>query len=104
MPRTKEARKRARPIVVTLIYIIEGKAPKTRIVIKITIKIKKDKYRIRVLVNSGIKANYIKKRLALDINIPLILRVIPLSLLEGRRIYLYRDYILGITTKNILGN
>jgi hypothetical protein len=34
----------------------------------------------------------------------LILRVIPLFLLEKRRIYLYRNYILGIITKDILGN
>jgi hypothetical protein len=35
-------------------------------------------------------------------SILLILRVILLFLLEGKRIYLYRDYILGITIKNIL--
>ena len=51
-----------------------------------------------------IKTNYIKKRLALNINIPLILKVTFLILLEERRIYLYRDYILGIITKNILKN
>jgi hypothetical protein len=56
------------------------------------------------LVNSDIEANYIKKRLALDIGIILILRVTPLFLPEERRIYLYRDYILGITIKDILGN
>jgi len=75
-----------------------------RIVIKVIIKIRKGKYRIRILVNSGIKANYIKKKLALDINISLILRITPLILLEGKRIYLYRDYILGIITEDILGN
>ena len=73
-----------------------------RIVIKVTIKIRKDKRRIRILVNSNIKANYIKKRLVLDIGIILILRVTLLSLLEGKRIYLYRDYIFGIITENIL--
>ena len=104
MPRTKEARKRARPVIVILVYITEDKAPKIRIVIEVIIKTRKDKYRVRVLVNSGIKANYIKRRLALDIGIVLILRVIPLILLDGKRIYLYRDYILGIITKNILGN
>jgi hypothetical protein len=104
VPRTKKAGKRAYPIVVALIYIIESKAPKTRIVIKVTIKIRKDRYRIRVLVNSGIEANYIKRRLALDIGILLILKVISLTLLEGKRIHLYRDYILGIITKNILEN
>jgi hypothetical protein len=75
-----------------------------RIVIKVIIKIRKDRKRVRVLVNSDIEANYIKRRLALDIGIILILKVIFLFLLEKRRIYLYRNYILGITIKNILGN
>jgi hypothetical protein len=34
----------------------------------------------------------------------LILRVTSLFLLEKKRIYLYKDYILGITTENMLGN
>jgi hypothetical protein len=54
------------------------------------------------LVNSGIEANYIKRRLALDIGIILILKTTFLFLLEERRIHLYRDYILGVITKNIL--
>jgi hypothetical protein len=87
-----------------LIYIIEGKAPKTRIVIEVIIKIRKDRWKVKVLVNSGIKANYIKRKLALDISIPLILRVTSLFLLEKRRIYLYKDYIFGVITENILGN
>jgi hypothetical protein len=73
-----------------------------RIVIEVTIKIRKGKRRVRILVNSGIEANYIKRKLALDIDIILILRVTLLFLLEERRIYLYRDYIFGITTENIL--
>jgi hypothetical protein len=104
VPRTKKAGKRVYFIIVILIYIIKSKAPKIRIVIKVTIKIRKSKYRVRVLVNSDIEANYIKRKLALDISILLILRVIPLTLLEKRRIYLYRDYILGIITENILKN
>jgi hypothetical protein len=104
VPRTKEAEKRACPIIVILVYIIEDIAPKTRIVIKVIIKIRKGKYKVRVLVNLGIEANYIKRKLALDINILLILKVILLTLLERRRIYLYRDYILKVITENILGN
>ena len=104
MPRTKEARKQARPIIIILIYIIESKALKTRIVIKIIIKTRKSKRRIKVLVNSDIEANYIKRELALNISIILILRVIPLFLLKERRIYLYRNYILRIITENILRN
>ena len=41
MPRTKEAGKRARPVVITLVYITEDKAPETRIVIEVIIKIRK---------------------------------------------------------------
>ena len=104
MHRTKEAGKRARPVIVTLVYTIESKAPKTRIVIKVTIKIRKNRHRIKVLVNLGIEANYIKKRLALDISILLILRVTFLTSLEERRIHLYRDCVLGIITENMLGN
>jgi hypothetical protein len=52
----------------------------------------------------SIKANYIKRKLVLDIGIILILKVTLLFLLEEKRIYLYRDYILGIITKNILEN
>src|ERR1700724_1792914 len=104
MPRTKEAGKQICPVIITLIYIIKNRASKTKIVIKVAIKIRKDKRKIRILVNSGIEANYIKRKLVLDIGIILILRAILLFLLEGKRIYLYRDYILGIITKNILGN
>ena len=50
----------------------------------------------------SIEANYIKRKLALNIGIPLILKIISLTLLEEIRIYLYKDYILRITTKNIL--
>ena len=102
MPRTKEAGKRVYSIVVIFVYTIKNRIPKTKIVIEITIKIRKDKKRVKILVNSDIEANYIKRRLALDIGIILILRAIPLFLLEERRIYLYRDYIFGITIKDIL--
>ena len=104
MPRTKEAGKQIYSIVIILVYIIEGKAPKTRIIIKVIIKIRKNRYRIRILVNSNIEANYIKRKLALDIDISLILKVILLILLERKRIYLYKDYIFGIIIKDILGN
>jgi uncharacterized membrane protein (DUF373 family) len=56
------------------------------------------------LIDSDIEANYIKRRLALDMGIILILRAILLSLPEERRIHLYRDCILGITTEDILGD
>jgi len=104
VPRTKEAGKRAYPVVITLVYIIEGKAPKMRIIIKVTIKTRRGGHRVRALVNSGAEANYIKRKLALNMGIPLILRVIPLTSPEEKRIYLYRDYILRVITEDILGN
>jgi len=104
VPRTKEAGKQAYPVIIALVYTAEGKAPKTRIVIKVTIKTRRGGYRVRALVDSGAEANYIKRKLALDIGIPLILRVTPLTSPEGRRIHLYRDYILGVITKDILGD
>jgi hypothetical protein len=57
-----------------------------------------------MLVNSNIKANYMKRKLALNINILLILKVSFLILLKKKRIYLYKDYIFGIIIKNILEN
>jgi hypothetical protein len=75
-----------------------------RIVIKVIIRIKNEKYKIKALVNSDIEANYMKKKLALDINILLILKVTFLALLKEKRIYLYRDYIFRIITENILRN
>ena len=57
---------------------------------------------MRVLINSSIEANYIKRKLILDINILLILEVTPLVFLERRKIYLYKDYILKVITKDII--
>ena len=51
MPGTKEVGKRRRLIIVILIYTILSKAPEIRIVIKVTIKIKKRGHRVRVLVD-----------------------------------------------------
>jgi hypothetical protein len=104
VPRTKEAGKRARPAVVTLVHTAEGKAPETRIVIEVTIKTRRGGRRVRALVDSGAKANYIKRKLALDMGIPLILRVTPLTSPKGKRIHLYRDYILGVTAEDTLGD
>jgi hypothetical protein len=104
VPRTKEAGKRVRPAVVILVYTIEGRAPETRMVIEITIKTRKGGRRIRVLVNSGTEANYIKRRLALDMSIVSILRATPLSSPEGRRIHLYRDCVLRVTAEDTLGD
>jgi len=69
-------------VTVILVYIIEKEPLETRIVINIIIRIKKRGYRVRVLVDLGIKVNYIKRRLALEISIIVILEVTPLVILD----------------------
>jgi hypothetical protein len=87
----------------TYLYYRKGTL-ETRIIIKVIIKTKKVEYKVRVLINLGIKVNYIKKKLTLEISITLILGVTPLVVLDENRIYLYRDYILGVITKDIISN
>ena len=43
-----------------------------RIIIKITLKVGKEERRVKALVDSGAEANYMKRRLAIEINIPVI--------------------------------
>ena len=52
-----------------LIYTMDSEVLKTRIVIKITLKVRKEERRVKALVDSGAKANYIKRRLVIEINI-----------------------------------
>jgi hypothetical protein len=42
-------------------------------------------YRIKILINSDIKANYIKRKLVLNMGIPLILKITSLTLLIVRQ-------------------
>jgi hypothetical protein len=54
-------------------------------------------------VDLGAEVNYIKRRLTLEINILLLDKgVILLVLLDGKRIYLYKDYIFIIAAKDSL--
>ena len=85
-----------------LIYIIDNKTQRIRIIINVILKVKKEEYKVKALVDSGVKANYIKRRLAIKMNILVIKReTISLVSLKGRRIYSYIDYILIITAKDI---
>jgi hypothetical protein len=73
-----------------------------RIVINIILKVKKEKYRVKALIDLGVKANYIKKRLAIEMNILVIKgEITPLVFLKRRKIYSYIDYIFIVTTKDI---
>jgi hypothetical protein len=56
-----------------------------------------------VLVDLGVEANYVKRRLTLKINVLLLNEgVILLVSLDGKRIYLYRDYIFKVAAKDSL--
>jgi len=55
-------------------------------------------------VDSGIEVNYIKRKLALEISIIVILRVTPLVVLDKSQIYSYKDYVLGVTTKDTISD
>ena len=51
----------------------------------------------------GVEANYIKRRLALETDILLLNKGVILLVLPNRkRIYLYRDYVFIIATKDLL--
>ena len=56
-----------------------------------------------MLVDLGVEVNYVKRRLTLKIDILLLNKgVILLVLLNRKRIYLYRDYIFKVATKDLL--
>ena len=84
-----------------LIYTIDSETQRIRIVINIILKVGKEERRVKALVDSGVEANYIKRRLAIEINILVIKRETTLLVfLKGKRIYSYIDYILIITAKD----
>jgi hypothetical protein len=71
-------------------------------VINIILKVRKEEHRVKALIDSGVKANYIKRRLAIEMNIPVIKgETTPLVSLKGRKIYSYVDYIFIITAEDI---
>jgi hypothetical protein len=73
-----------------------------RIVIKVVLKIKTEEHRIRTLVDSGTKVNYLKRKLIIEINTLVVIRgITPLVSLNGKRIYSYIDYIIIIIIKDI---
>jgi hypothetical protein len=76
---------------------VTGDSQRTRLVIKVTIKTKAEERRVKALIDLGAKANCIKQRLALKMDI-LVLpgEPTPLMSLEGAIIYLYRDYGVSI--------
>jgi hypothetical protein len=76
-----------------------------RIIIKIVLKTGIEEYRVRALVDSGAKVNYLKRRLAIEINTLVIGRgTTPLVSLDRKRIYSYIDYIIIIIIKDIEGD
>jgi hypothetical protein len=71
-------------------------------VIKIILKIRIKEYRVKALINLKAKVNYLKRRLVIEIN-ALVIKggIIPLVLLNKKRIYSYINYIIIIITKDI---
>ena len=85
-----------------LVYTIDSKTQRTRIVINIILIVGKEEHRVKALVDLGAEANYIKRRLIIEMNILVIKgETTPLVSPKGRRIYSYVDYILIITAKDI---
>jgi hypothetical protein len=73
-----------------------------RIVIKIVLKTGIEERRVRALVDSGAKVNYLKRRLAIEINALVVGGgTTPLVSLDGKRIYSYIDYIITVIAKDI---
>jgi hypothetical protein len=71
-------------------------------VIKIVLKTGTEECRVRALVDSGAEVNYLKRRLAIEINALVVGGgIIPLVSLDGKRIYSYADYIITVTAKDI---
>ena len=102
MPRTKTRGKRKRLVVVILIYTTKGENPRIRIIINIQIETKEGIFKIKALVDSGVEANYIKRKAVLLIG-GSIINDKPTLLItpnEGK-IYSYRDLILRLTITNI---
>ena len=70
--------------------------------INIILKVRKEERRVKALIDSGVEANYIKRRLAIEINILVIKgETTPLISLKRRKIYSYADYILTVTAKDM---
>jgi hypothetical protein len=85
-----------------LVYTMDSETQRMRIVINVILKVRKEEHRVKALIDSGVEANYIKRRLAIEINIPVIKgETTPLISPKGRKIYSYVDYILIVTTKDI---
>jgi hypothetical protein len=54
-------------------------------------------------VDLEVEVNCVKRRLTLEINILLLNKGVTLLVsLDGKRIYLYRDYIFKVATKDLL--
>jgi hypothetical protein len=71
-------------------------------VIKVILKTSIEEYKVKALVDSGAKVNYIKKKLIIEINALVIIRgITPLISLERKKIYSYIDYIIIIIIKDI---
>ena len=102
MPRTKTRGKRKRLVIVTLVYTTKGENLRIRIIIDIQIKTKEGIFKIKALVDSGVEANYIKRKAVLLIGGAIINNKPTLLITPNEgKIYSYRDLILRLIITNI---
>lgn len=104
MSKTKKTTgKRQRPAIIALVYTTESKDRGTKIVIEITLKTKTEERRVHALVDSGAKANCVQRKLALEIDLPVLANgTTPLASPKKRKIYLYRDHLLRVSITDTL--
>ena len=73
--------------------------------IDITLKTKNGGRRVKALVDSGAEANCVKRRLALEMDVPLLNEgATPLASPDGKRIYSYGDCIFKVAAEDSLGD
>ena len=74
-------------------------------VIEIVLKTGTEERRVRALVDSGAEANCLKRRLAVEMNAPVVGGgTTPLVSPDGKRIYSYADHIVTVTAEDTQGD
>ena len=102
MPRTETRGKRKRLVVVILVYTTKGENPRIRIIIDVQVETKEGIFKIKALVDSGVEANYIKRKAVLLIGGSIINNKPTLLITPNRgKIYSYKDSILRLIITNI---
>ncbi len=73
--------------------------------IDVVLKVRNEERRVRALVDSGAEANCIKRKLVLEMDLPVALgKPTPLITPGGNRIYAYGNHIVRVAAKDTLGD